>query len=83
MSNSEDKSLRVWDMSKRIGVQVRALQLSVKSGFILGRLRLRLGRAQWACECSWPHWPALAAQVQLFRMSPRRRSGGSTTASGS
>ncbi len=25
MSNSEDKSLRVWDMSKRIGVQVRQL----------------------------------------------------------
>ena len=26
MSNSEDKSLRVWDMSKRIGVQVRQLR---------------------------------------------------------
>ena len=66
MSNSEDKSLRVWDMSKRIGVQVWALQLVWQFGFMLGRLRLRLGRAQWACECSRPHWPALAAKVQLF-----------------
>lgn len=32
VSNSEDKSLRVWDMSKRIGVQVGVARVRCRGG---------------------------------------------------
>ena len=92
MSNSEDKSLRVWDMSKRIGVQVGSRQrrraecvaVAGSGGATSGR---RLLQAQAAVEGRRLASSHLAKRctpaLPTPRHAPLRPSAASTTASGS